>query len=65
MGLAALGGFDIASPEEGSGAAYVILQMEGARESGLYRIDLESGAATLMADLPISSLHGFALLMGM
>jgi hypothetical protein len=63
--LAASGGFDIVSPEEGSDAAYAILQMEGARESGLYAIDLTTGAATALADLPLSGLRGFAVSMGM
>lgn len=63
--LAAAGGFDIVSPEEGSDAAFAILQMEGSDTSGLYALDLETGAATALADLPMGGLRGFAVSMGM
>ena len=63
--LSAMGGFDIVSAEEGSDAAYAILQMDGADTAGLYSIDLESGAATLLSDLGMGGFSGFAVSMGM
>ncbi|OAN76440.1 hypothetical protein A8B78_02870 [Jannaschia sp. EhC01] len=59
--LAAAGGFDIVSPEEGTNMAYAILQMEGAATSGLYSIDLETAEATLLADLGMGGITGFAV----
>ncbi|MCB1407904.1 MAG: DUF4394 domain-containing protein [Rhodobacteraceae bacterium] len=63
--LVALGGFDIVSVEEGSNQAYAILQRDGAETAGLYAIDLESGAATLMQALSMGGLTGFAAAPGM
>jgi hypothetical protein len=54
------GGFDIVSPEEGEDHAFAILQMRGDDSSGLYRIDLGSGAARLVADLGTTGFTGFA-----
>ncbi len=59
--LSPMGGFDIVSAEEGSDAAYAILQLEGASKAGLYSIDLTTGATTLMADLPMGGFSGFAV----
>ncbi|MBY6201650.1 DUF4394 domain-containing protein [Maritalea mobilis] len=59
--LAPMGGFDIASPAEGENMAYAILQMEGAETAGLYSIDLESGAAEMLADLGMGGVTGFAV----
>ena len=59
--LSSMGGFDIVSAEEGSDAAYAILQLEGASKAGLYAVDLTTGAATLMADLPMGGFSGFAV----
>ena len=59
--LSSMGGFDIVSAQEGSDAAYAILQLEGASKAGLYSIDLTTGAATLMADLPMGGFSGFAV----
>lgn len=61
--LAAMGGFDIVSPAEGENMAYAILQMAGADTAGLYAIDLETGAATLSADLGMGGVSGFAATM--
>lgn len=62
--LAGMGGFDIVSPEEGTDMAYALLELEGAQTSGLYSIDLATGAATKMADLGVTGLSGFAVSMG-
>ncbi|MEQ9260835.1 MAG: DUF4394 domain-containing protein [Roseovarius sp.] len=63
--LSGMGGFDIASAAEGDDHAYAILQMEGAESAGLYAIDLETGAATMLADLGMGGFSGFAVSMGM
>lgn len=63
--LSGMGGFDILSAEEGLDAAYAVLQMEGAETAGLYSIDLETGAATLLSDLGMGGLSGFAVSAGM
>lgn len=63
--LAPLGGFDIVSAKEGENMALAILQMEGAASAGLYEIDLETGAATMKADLGMGGITGFAASLGM
>lgn len=63
--LSPMGGFDIVSPEEGTDAAYAILQMDGADTAGLYAINLESGEATLLSDLGMGGITSFAASMGM
>ena len=63
--LAPMGGFDIVSPSEGENMGMAILQMEGAETAGLYAIDLETGAATLKADLGMGGFTGFAASLGM
>ncbi len=63
--LAPMGGFDIVSAKEGEDIALAILQMEGAASAGLYEIDLETGAATLRADLGMGGITGFAASLGM
>jgi hypothetical protein len=63
--LAAMGGFDIVSPAEGEDMAHAILQLEGADRAGLYAIDLETGAASLLADLGMGGITGFATSQGM
>ncbi|MGJ8609840.1 MAG: DUF4394 domain-containing protein [Octadecabacter sp.] len=60
-----MGGFDIISAEEGNDAAYAILQLDGADTAGLYAIDLETGAATLLSDLGMGGFTGFAVSSGM
>jgi len=60
-----MGGFDIVSSEEGTDAAYAILQLDGADTAGLYAMDLETGAATLLADLGMGGFTGFAVSAGM
>lgn len=62
--LAPIGGFDIYSPMQGSDQAYAILQMEGAATAGLYAIDLETGAASILADLGMGGVTGFAVTAG-
>ena len=54
------GGFDIVSPEAGMDKAYAILQLEGSDTSGVYSIDLETAAATLISDLGVTDIVGFA-----
>lgn len=63
--LAPMGGFDIVSVKEGEDIALAILQMEGAASAGLYEIDLETGAATMKADLGMGVITGFAASLGM
>ncbi|MEM0899776.1 MAG: DUF4394 domain-containing protein [Pseudomonadota bacterium] len=55
-----VGGFDIVSPEEGTDEAYAVLQIDGEETAGLYTIDLETGAASLLADLGTADIGGFA-----
>lgn len=57
--LSAWGGFDIVSPEAGTNTGYAVLMLEGDEMSGLYSIDLETGAATKTTDLD-GSFAGFA-----
>lgn len=63
--LAPMGGFDIVSAEEGSDAAYAILQIEGEDTASLYAVDLSSGTLTPLADLGMGGFTGFAASMGM
>lgn len=63
--LAPMGGFDIVSAKEGENIGLAILQMEGAETAGLYEIDLETGAATMKADLGMGGVTGFAASLGM
>lgn len=63
--LAPMGGFDIVSAKEGENMALAILQRAGADTAGLYAIDLETGAATLKADLGMAGITGFAASLGM
>lgn len=58
------GGFDIVSPQEGTDAAFAILQLAGAETSGLYSINLETAEATLLADLGLVGITGFAVSQG-
>ncbi|MGK7651802.1 DUF4394 domain-containing protein [Roseovarius sp. B08] len=55
------GGFDIMSPSEGEDMAYAILQMEGAENAGFYTIDLETGEATMEADLGMGGFTALAI----
>ncbi len=61
--ISAMGGFDIVSGMEGENSAYAVLMLEGSATSGLYAIDLQSGAATLMADAGMTELTGFAAML--
>lgn len=63
--LAPMGGFDIVSAKEGENMGLAILQMEGAASAGLYEINLETGAATMKADLGMGGITGFAASLGM
>ncbi|MGK7752322.1 MULTISPECIES: DUF4394 domain-containing protein [unclassified Roseovarius] len=55
------GGFDIMSPSEGDDMAYAILQMEGAENAGFYTINLETGEATMQADLGMGGFTALAI----
>lgn len=61
--ISAMGGFDIVSGMEDENSAYAVLMLEGSATSGLYAIDLQSGAATLMADAGMTELTGFAAML--
>jgi len=63
--LAPMGGFDIVSMSEGTNLGLAVLQMEGAATAGLYEIDLETGEATMLADLAMGGFTGFAASLGM
>ena len=58
--VAMSGGFDIISAEAGDDMAVALLAMGGGETSGLYQIDLESGAMTLMGDTGMGGFTGFA-----
>jgi len=58
------GGFDIVSAAEGEDAAYAVLGIDGG-STGLYAIDLETGAATLLGDLGETEVTSFAVSSGM
>ena len=60
-----VGGFDIVSPEAGTDQAYAILQIDGQDTAGLYSIDLETGAASMIADLGTVDIGSFATSAGM
>lgn len=60
-----VGGFDIVSSEEGTDAAYAVLQIDGQKTAGLYAIDLTTGAATLLSDLGTADIASFAVSAGM
>ena len=60
-----VGGFDIISPAEGTDAAYAVLQIDGEMTAGLYSIDLQTGNATLLADLGTADIGSFAVSSGM
>lgn len=64
MDLAPVGGIDIVSAEEGSDAAYAVLETEGGDSAGLYSVNLETGEVTLLADLGMTGVHSFAVSMG-
>ncbi|WP_179380453.1 DUF4394 domain-containing protein [Jannaschia marina] len=55
-----MGGFEIISAEAGDDKALAMLMLEGAETTGLYAIDLTSGAATLIGDTGIGAMRGFA-----
>jgi hypothetical protein len=58
--VAMTGGFEIISAAAGDDTAIALLSMEGGETSGLYQIDLSSGAMTLMGDTGMSGFTGFA-----
>ena len=62
--LAPLGDMDIVSPAEGQNMAYAVLNIEGETTSGLYSLDLGTGAATLLAQFADGGFTGFAASMG-
>lgn len=60
-----MGGFDIVSPEEGTNLAYATLHIAGEQGTGLYALDLTSGAATRLGDLGAADVSSFAVSSGM
>ncbi|MEH6831681.1 MAG: DUF4394 domain-containing protein [Sulfitobacter sp.] len=58
--ITASGGFEIISGEAGDNTAIALLSVEGSETAGLYQIDLETGAATLMGDTEMRGFSGFA-----
>ena len=56
-----VGGFDIVSAEQGTDAAYAVLQIDGEMTAGLYAINLGTGDATLLADLGTAAISSFAV----
>ncbi|WP_322889272.1 MULTISPECIES: DUF4394 domain-containing protein [unclassified Yoonia] len=61
--ISAMGDLEIVSPAEGENMAYAVLMMEGADTSGLYAVDLETGALTMQADLGAMGFNGFAAML--
>lgn len=61
--ISAMGDLEIVSPAEGENMAYAVLMMEGAETSGLYAVDLETGALTMQADLGMMGFNGFAAML--
>lgn len=59
--ISAMGGFDILSAQEGDNMAVALLTIDG--KAGLYGIDLETGAATMMADAGMDGFAGFAAML--
>lgn len=55
-----MGGFEILSAEAGDDKALAMLMLEGTETTGLYTIDLASGAATLIGDTGIGAMRSFA-----
>ncbi|KIN72132.1 DUF4394 domain-containing protein [Sulfitobacter guttiformis] len=55
-----MGGFDIISAAAGEDTAIALLGAEGSETSGIYQIDLATGAATLMGDTGMGGFSGFA-----
>jgi hypothetical protein len=58
--VAMTGGFDIVSAAAGEDTGIALLSMEGGETSGLYQIDLATGALTLMGDTGTAGFTGFA-----
>ena len=61
--ISAMGDLEIISPAEGENMAYAVLMMEGADTSGIYAVDLATGALTMQADLGAMSFNGFAAML--
>ncbi|MBQ2262248.1 MAG: DUF4394 domain-containing protein [Loktanella sp.] len=61
--ISAMGDLEIISPAEGENMAYAVLMMEGADTSGIYAVDLETGALTMQADLGAMGYNGFAAML--
>ncbi|WP_322893581.1 MULTISPECIES: DUF4394 domain-containing protein [unclassified Yoonia] len=61
--ISAMGDLEIISPAEGENMAYAVLMMEGAETSGIYAVDLETGALTMQADLGAMGYNGFAAML--
>jgi hypothetical protein len=61
--ISAMGDLEIVSPAEGENMAYAVLMMEGANTSGIYAVDLSTGALTMQADLGEMRFNGFAAML--
>ena len=61
--ITAMGDLEIISPAEGENMAYAVLMLEGAETSGIYAVDLETGALTMQGDLGAMSYNGFAAML--
>ncbi|MBQ1202426.1 MAG: DUF4394 domain-containing protein [Loktanella sp.] len=61
--ISAMGDLEIVSPAEGENMAFAVLMMEGANTSGIYAVDLSTGALTMQADLGEMSFNGFAAML--
>lgn len=59
--ITSMGGFDIVSSAEGENMAYALLTIGDS--TGIYGIDLETGAATMMADAGADGFSGFAVML--
>lgn len=58
--ISMMGGFDIVSKAEGKDKAYAILKLENQDKAGLYKINLKSAKATLVAPLNRGDISSFA-----
>lgn len=61
--ISAMGDLEIVSPAEGENMAYAVLMIEGADTSGIYAVDLATGALTMEADLGAMGFNGFAAML--
>ena len=62
--VSAMGGMEIVSGGADDNSAMALLSMEGQESAGLYAIDLDTGALSLMGDTGMGGFTGFAAMMG-